>query len=500
MKESEPQPGDVVAGKYRIEGILGRGGMGRVLAARHTTTGKKVALKWVLDPDSGDAQERFAREARAAGRIHHANVVDVYDVLEHEGAMCLVMELLHGESLASLLGREKRLTAEVAIPIAIQIARGLEAAHAEGVIHRDLKPANLFLTEGHGESGVKILDFGISKILEGETSEPVTKSGAMLGTPHYMAPEQVMGMGGSDPRLDVYSLSAVIYEMLAGHPPHQHEKMTALLVQIATVPTTPIDALVPELPALLAGVIMKGLAKNPQDRFPSARALALALEPFAGSMRFETGSGERKARATVSGEGPRLEGAPSSAATLLATPRVPAVDTPPTRAAVPLSGEVPTLERPPRSTREAAPRWLLVAGGMGVVGALGLFLSFLGSSEPETAPLATPPPRAMEAAAPDEAPPPPALAEAPPPAAPLAPTEPSAEEVPVLRRRTDARGRLEPELPAEPALEPIGATSTEPESGVAEVTPPATETPPPELEPRTPPIEPRAGRIGLDDF
>ncbi len=497
----------MIGGKYLVERVIGRGGMGRVLAAVHTTTGKRVALKWILNDESEEARERFAREAKAAGRIHHANVVDVYDVLEHDGAMCLVMELLRGESLASLLARESTLPADAAVPLAVQIARGLHAAHEEGVIHRDLKPGNVFLTEGQGESGVKLLDFGISKILDATDGEPVTKSGAVLGTPHYMAPEQVLGMGGSDVRVDVYALGAVLYEMLAGRPPHTHEKVTALLVQIATVPTDPITDRVPGLSPLLGDVIMKALTKNPADRYPTVAAFAQALEPFT-DVRFDGASGERRVK-VIDRSDPDGLGTPSHVATLLATPSptVPehADATPPTR-----NARFDEPQPPPRSMGTPLALGGLALAALGLLAWWGpwrapeptLDAADVAASSAELAPADSHAP----IVAPDivEAPvepivPPPVAASAVEASTEDATTEPSdviaAREHEAARRRRPHPGTVAEAAPTPPEPPPVAATAVE-----ARIEPARAE---PASEP-TPAIRrteiPRAGRIGLDDF
>jgi serine/threonine-protein kinase len=498
----EPQAGDIIAGKYLIEKVIGRGGMGRVLAAVHTTTGKRVALKWILNEESEEARERFSREAKAAGRIHHANVVDVYDVLEHDGAMCLVMELLRGESLASLLAREHTLSADVAVPLAVQIARGLHAAHQEGVIHRDLKPGNIFLTDGQGESGVKLLDFGISKILDAPDGEPVTKSGAVLGTPHYMAPEQVLGMGGSDVRVDVYALGAVLYEMLAGRPPHTHEKLTALLVQIATVPTEPITELVQGLSPMLGTVIMKALTKNPADRYPTVVAFAQALEAFT-DVRFDGASGERRVR-LIDRSDPEGLGTPSHVATLQSTPTP---TTAPERRDSASHHTPETRQARALNTPTAGPPRPLVSGpvvaglvALALLGGLAVLRPWE-SADPEPASAVPAPVLALPSSPPsdpgdvaprglehDIAP-----AEADPGSVALE-TLPEPVDGPRIGRRVRPRGPAEANPAAEPASPVVEAPVVEAPTSVSE--PPVPEAPATIRRTETP----RAGRIGLDDF
>lgn len=286
---TEPRPGQVVAGKYRIESVLGEGGMGKVFAAENLRTGKRVALKYVLaSRGHGESVvERFAREARAAGRIHHPNVIDIYDVAEDESGACLVMELLSGESLEELMEREGTLAIEDAVGILIDAARGIAAAHAEGVIHRDIKPPNIFLCAEGNQGRVKVLDFGVSKLLSDEDARPVTQTGAVVGTPHYMAPEQVRGVKDIDARIDVYALGAVLFEMVSGRPPFEAEKVTALLVKIATETAPTLRSVRDDAPEGLSEVLERALTKQREDRYPDIASFARALEPFGGGTTFD---------------------------------------------------------------------------------------------------------------------------------------------------------------------------------------------------------------------
>jgi len=269
----------MVVGKYVVERWLGEGGMGSVYLARHQTTGKRVALKRILDPSAEHAHARFIREARAAARVQHPNVVDVYDVIEEDdGLLCLVMEYLEGETLAARMVREPRLSEDESIRIALDIARALSAAHREQVVHRDLKPANVFLCrqdgEQDGEQRVKVLDFGLAKMLD-ETSS-MSQSDRVVGTPHYMAPELILGAVEARASGDLYALGVILYELLAGVLPHDHERMTALLVDVATKPTPPLHTRC-NVQRSLSDVVMKALAKNPADRYASVADFADAL-------------------------------------------------------------------------------------------------------------------------------------------------------------------------------------------------------------------------------
>ena len=279
---SLPAPGAIVGGKYRVEGLIGRGGMGVVLAATHRVTGRRVALKWLLRDEQHDAEltQRLVREAQAAGRVRHENVVDVYDVGEHEGAMFLVMELLEGETLAERLRRESRLDVGSTLQLLMPVMRGVQAAHACGVIHRDLKPSNIFLSVEPGSAEVKprVLDFGVSKIGKGVGDDhSLTQSGTLMGTPYYMAPEQLAD-GRLDARADVYALGVILYQCLSGALPYDARSFSALVTQVATREPTPLGQQCPELPASLQACVMRALARDPQARHASVTALIEALE------------------------------------------------------------------------------------------------------------------------------------------------------------------------------------------------------------------------------
>lgn len=284
--------GDTVAGKYAIEGILGRGGMGVVYQASHVMTGRRVAIKRMLrERVSDEARERFFREAQAVGRIHHPNVIDIYDVGEDDEGLFLVMEFLHGESLGDALERF-RLSAEDLIYVLMPALRGIHAAHQVNVIHRDLKPDNIFLCRGPDGSAreAKVLDFGISKLVGSDRNkmESLTQAGALIGTPYYMAPEQVMGSKNIDARTDVYALGVILFEGLSGHLPFESSQLAELLVSISTRPPQALDLLQPGLPPTLVEIVHKAIARDPDSRFASVEALGLALEPFAGGTLFRS--------------------------------------------------------------------------------------------------------------------------------------------------------------------------------------------------------------------
>lgn len=282
--------GDLVRGKYRIQRLIGDGGMGSVYEARHEALNTQVALKFLhadLARRPGLAA-RFAREARIAAGIQSPHVTRVNDVdTTEDGAPFIVMELLQGQSLATLLGKEPsgRLSPDEAIDFALQILAGLEAAHARGVVHRDLKPDNVFVTPSPGGPLIKIFDFGIAKVRESkEFSRGLTHAGILMGTPEYMAPEQLYSAAGVDHRADLYSLGVMLFEMLSGRLPAEGESAAAIVTQVQMGTARRLGELMPDLPAGLISVVETALAPDPAHRFDSAFAMRNALAHFATNL------------------------------------------------------------------------------------------------------------------------------------------------------------------------------------------------------------------------
>lgn len=281
-----PEVGSVIGGKYRVDAILGMGGMGAVYGVTHEITGKQFAIKWLLPElvESEEAAQRFLREAQIAGGIEHPNVLSIFDVGKEGDAPYIVMERLNGEPLGSRLERGAMSPAE-ACSVLISVASGVAAAHAHGIIHRDLKPDNIFLAiEAHtGTVRPKVLDFGISKpkkdhpILEGN----LTTTGMVVGTPRYMSPEHVRGSKDVDHRTDIYALGVILYEMLTLRAPFESDTYGDLVLRIATETPEPITAHDPKLPHALNDVVMKAMARDPAARFPTAEDFAAALSPWA---------------------------------------------------------------------------------------------------------------------------------------------------------------------------------------------------------------------------
>lgn len=271
--------GVLLAGRYRIEKRLGSGGMGEVYRAVNETLGRPVAIK-VLRPEllkNVEIVERFMREARAAALVRHPNVVDVLDVLVHEGVPFIVQELLHGKDLSQYLEASGgKLPVDQALPLLLPVIEAVGVAHGKGVVHRDLKPENVFLHEVEGQVIPKVLDFGISK-LTAPDAKKMTATGLTMGTPAYMSPEQIQGSGNVDPSSDVWSLGVVLFEVLSGRLPFEAETPGALFVKICTVEATRLDAVVSDVPPELVEIVGRCLRPSRAERYPDASALAKAL-------------------------------------------------------------------------------------------------------------------------------------------------------------------------------------------------------------------------------
>jgi eukaryotic-like serine/threonine-protein kinase len=292
--------GEIVAEKYRVERVLGVGGVGVVVSAMHVALGQRVALKFLRRSaaENADAVERFLREARAAVRLKSQHAVRVLDVgtvnvgrgdLEGGGGArvpYMVMELLDGCDFGTILEKRGQLPSTEAVSYVLQACEALAEAHAAGIVHRDLKPENLFMTTGVDHRPlVKVLDFGLAK----EMSQPgVAESGRSLtgplamGTPAYMSPEQIKSTRDVDARADIWSLGAVLYELVSGRLPFDAQSLPELIAAIVRDPPRPLRELAPHVPEKLVAVIARCLEKNPADRYPKISKLAAALEEFSG--------------------------------------------------------------------------------------------------------------------------------------------------------------------------------------------------------------------------
>jgi serine/threonine protein kinase len=279
--------GRVIGGNYRLEKILGQGGMGIVFRARQLSLDRAVAVKLLLAPLAMDREmlERFQREARAASNIGHPGIVQVIDMgYLPEGAPFMVMEHLEGEDLRSKLEREGAMVPGLALPLFLQLCDALQAAHDKGIVHRDLKPDNIFLVyRTGGLPMVKILDFGLSKIKSAD--HKLTNTGALLGTPNYMSPEQVHGSSSSiDHRTDIYTAGIILYEMLTGRIAYDGPSIQSILVSIATQDPPSPRTLRPDIPEAVEAVILRAIARQPERRYQSLRELGVDLVRVAGPL------------------------------------------------------------------------------------------------------------------------------------------------------------------------------------------------------------------------
>jgi len=274
-------PGTLVAGKYQVERLIGRGGMGAVFAATNTAIGKRVALKFLNREAAKDpaATVRFQREAQAAGMIESEHIVHVFDAgTSADGLPFLVMELLAGEDLRARLKREGTLALPEAIRIAREVLYALVRAHRAGIVHRDLKPDNVFLCgRDDGSFQVKIVDFGISKLTHAGASERLTYRGTVLGSAHYLSPEQAHGSEHVDHRADLWGVGVLLFEMLAGRPPHVAPGPEAVLVAICTEDAPDLRTFRADAPESVAAAVARALSREPALRFASAEDFLDAL-------------------------------------------------------------------------------------------------------------------------------------------------------------------------------------------------------------------------------
>jgi serine/threonine-protein kinase len=321
--------GEVLADKYRVERVLGVGGMGLVVAATHLQLDEPVAIKLMLPEaaKSPEAAQRFLREAKAARKIRSEHVARVEDVgTLSSGTPYMVMEYLVGSDLADLLVAKGQMPVTQAVEYVLQACEALAEAHAAGFVHRDLKPANLFLTHhADGSPCVKLLDFGISKIISGAPEAKMTKTSAVMGSPLYMSPEQLRSSRDVDARADLWALGAVLHELLTGAPPFDADTIPQLCLKILEQPPPRVSGVRSDLPAGLEEVILRCMEKDPAQRYQHVGALADALSPFVtGRARMSaervadvartTGLASRATAATTSPEGAAPTSAPVSGA------------------------------------------------------------------------------------------------------------------------------------------------------------------------------------------
>jgi len=454
--------GEILAGKYRVERVLGVGGMGVVVAAHHLQLDKRVALKFLLPEAATNAEvvARFAREARAAVKIESEHVARVIDVGSLEsGAPYMVMEYLVGSDLAQRLAEHGAIPIEDAIDYLLQACEAIAEAHAAGIVHRDLKPANLFLTRrADGSSLVKVLDFGISKATQPAGSQPdmsLTKTASVMGSPLYMAPEQMRSTRSVDARADIWALGVILYELLSGKVPFEATTMPELCAMVLTETPPALRDTRPGTPAGLSAIIERCLKKDPAERFGNVSELANALSSFAPP----------RSRLSVERISRVLRAAGVATESL-----APAAES----AGAPRMGDSTSAAWSPASTsssrRSGKLPWLLGLGGVLGAAALGLVALRTGHSDPPASsqpPAPAAEPQAAAAAAQIQlAPAPSAVETAAPPAPSGAPSAaPSlASAAPQLPRPAQHRPKDLPAKPAAaaPAAEPVAPPAATP--------------------------------------
>ncbi len=394
--------GETFLGKYLVERVLGMGGMGVVVAARHLQLDERVAVKFVLH-QTGDSVERFIREARSTVRLKSEHVARVHDVGTTEGgAPYLVMEYLEGQDLGQVLDERGRLPVGDVVDFVLQACEAVAEAHASGIVHRDLKPQNLFLARGlGGHPTIKVLDFGISKS-SNVVSSQLTQTTSVMGSPIYMSPEQMRSAKKVVPQSDIWALGVVLQELLTGRTPFEADTVTELALKVTSEPPRPVSEDRPDAPAELQRIIARCLEKEPEKRYAHAAELASALEPLASPAsqvsahraRLLLGTTASSPRSTV----PRT----SFDATVVSDTSDPAIGQLSISASTTGGGR--TLSPSTSSPAGGAPKWPLVVGGLALVAAVGIAVVATRKPDAPPAPVAPPPPSAAPAKASDTPP------------------------------------------------------------------------------------------------
>jgi eukaryotic-like serine/threonine-protein kinase len=367
-----PESGTLIDGKYQVEQVLGQGGVGVVVAALHVGLEQRVAVK-LLRPHlaEGEAASRFLREARATVRLRGEHVARVTDVGTHDGAPYMVMELLDGKDLSDLLDERGPLPERETADLLLQAIEGVAEAHAAGMIHRDIKPANLFVTRRpDGTPLVKVLDFGISKV-GGVEDGTQTSTQVVMGSPFYMAPEQMRATKDVDTRADIWSLGVTLFQCLTGRLPFEDENFARLTLMVHQTDAPRVRSLVPAVSLAMDELVARCLAREPADRFPSVAALAEALSPIASPEARRHGAAAQRlsVHPAASGGGPALSGAPP--------PRVDGLSSEPAAALARATVDDSLAERPAKKAA-LSPIGLLAA--VVLLGALGAGAFVLGRS------------------------------------------------------------------------------------------------------------------------
>jgi serine/threonine-protein kinase len=396
------EAGTEVDGKYTIQRALGRGGTGTVYEARHATIGHRVALK-IVNADRAQRPEtlaRFQTEAQICGAIRHPNVGQIYDVGTYEGKPYMVLELHEGQSMANVLS-ESLLPIPAILEIAMQVLSALAAVHDSGVVHRDVKPDNAMLVRAlNGDIVVKLVDFGISKVITTDIRErTLTREGSILGSPDYMAPEQLRGHE-VDARTDLYAVGVLLYEAVAGRPPFDAENLSDLMVAILRDPVVPPSELRTDCPPELDALILKALSRAPKERFQSAVEMARQLEQIQTVLRQRPASIAPELRKPM----PRREQRPTRARRALQKPAEPDAAELEAAETLPAAASVEAVPPPeaPRPRRKLPLGLLLTVGGVLAL-AITSAVALRGADEKAQLSVAPPPPPAPVSATAAEA-------------------------------------------------------------------------------------------------
>jgi serine/threonine protein kinase len=446
----------VIGERYRVVRTLGAGGIGVVCEAENTWTRRRVAIKLLQAKTADDPEqlERFRVEAQTTSALRHPNIVDILDMGPDAatGRLFIIQELLDGDTLQSLVDARRPLSPRAAFDLIVPVMGALAAAHAKGVLHRDIKPSNIFLAKDeHGETTPKLIDFGLAKVLHGDDDRHKTRTGSIVGTPYYMAPEQARGESGVDARIDVWAVGVVLFELLSGRVPFDGDNTLAVMWKIASNPAPRLDAAAPEVPPAVADLVARALANSRDERFPSMTAfleavLACPMLDVPGVPSLATRHA-RSLPAALSGRSSSPSSAPSPPDSLALRPTLsasePTAPAPPDLRATPMGWSSTPGAPSPRRSRAllAALGVLLVAGTTAALVRASSHTVTAPAARAATAPLAPPVP----------APPPPVASHAlaaPPDAALLAPGAAPAGTPP---RATIGARRRSPVRPARPA-------------------------------------------------
>jgi Protein kinase domain len=382
-------------GRYRLEELIGRGGMGEVFRAFDTVRGRMVALKRLPShlADDGEFQARFRKEAALAARLSEPHIVPIHDFGEIDGLLFIDMRLVDGRDLGTVLAEDGPLDPSRAVSVLAQVAGALDAAHADGLVHRDVKPSNVLLTGSPGREFCYLVDFGIARTVGTDGRTSLTVTGATVGTLAYMAPERFLE-SDSDHRADVYSLACMLFESLTGHKPFPHEGLPAMIhAHLNVEPPSPSRER-PAVPFALDAVVAKGMAKNAEDRFQTAGAMADAALAAVGG-RAATGAPEPTDVRLPPTPQPGHHAGIRQYAHQFAGPPVPTLVGPPPPWAGP-PAVAPARPAPPPAPARTGSRWPLVVAGVvvTVVAVVALVLVVIGSGRapaPVPATTATPP-------------------------------------------------------------------------------------------------------------